>query len=281
MNDEHDRQATAYLLGKFPTVQHLLNATSSATLMELQNNKARLYLQPCPKIDDLNGIYKTNAVEQFLQRVITYVFILKENTAPLDTFRNVSASNFKIVCNQRTVNQVLCFIGEYPSIRQFGKGFDYTHFSDSFNTYCQRWTDGMNEQLGLQEERRKASTPQSDGPTGADGLRAYFQQLKARGIDFRQSVFCKSDKPKAIQARRGKAQAVSDFCLGVEATANAIADELEKDGYKPDGGATFDYYERARLEREQEIRRNRKRLARKFLTPQEVKDFYEEDNKAF
>lgn len=280
-NEQQRGQATSYLTGKFPTVQHLLNATNSATLMELLANKARLYLQPCPTIDDLNGIYKSNAAETLLQRIFTYVFVLKENTPPMDNVKTALASNFRIVCNGKTVNQLLCFVAEYPSMRQFGKGFDYTHFADSFSTYCQKWQDGINEQLGLQEEQRKKSETAAEGPTGVDGLRLYFQKLKSQGVDFRQSVFCKASKIKQPASRKKSKQALEDFDLGISATANAIADELERDGYKPNSQATYDYYERPRLEREEQIKRNRKRLARKFLTPEEVTAFFEEDNKAF
>lgn len=253
MTDEQKK----YLTGRYPTIQGLLNMVG-----KLPNTKDRLYQQPCPAIEDLNDIYRVNADVQLMQRVFNNIYVLRTCVNAPTLLVESLTTNFLTMFSKRTVDQLLCFIVEYPSLRQYGSGFDYSTFADGFNTFCREWEAEKNRQIAKQQEQEMQSGLRSDGVVGVDALRQYFEMLKGMGVNFAQSPLCK---------RRGELAEV----------ANAITKELLRDGWKPNKQATRDYYEQPKADWDARVRQNRKRLARKFLADDEVKEFYMEANKPF
>lgn len=214
------------LVTEYPSIDSLCGATRSSILIQLLDRKAQLYDAPSPEIGEIGRIYKDcNASERFLKQCMIYLYVLKENISPNDTIVRIHASNFFIACRHNTVNQLLCFVADYPSMKQFSRGFDYTHFASKFKEYCCDWVDQQNKILERKhkEEERLTNLPQ--GTTGRDALLLYLEAACSRGVDIRQSpLYGRSKEYKAfIDSIARKYQGFSQEATDAHYRTNEIA----------------------------------------------------------
>lgn len=251
-------QTEQSLLRQYPNIDILCSATRASVLAEIVERKDMLYNYPSPTIEELNKIYHDSAAyEKLLKRCITYVYILKENQTPSDTTIRIHASNFYIACKKNTVNQLLCFIAEFPSMKQYSRGFDYSNFAARFKEYCTEWIAIQNKLLEAkyQEENRLAELRQGNS-TGAENATAYLKEIYAKSVDITKG---------SLYKRNEACKKIIDGIVGDTNTSNEEATE--------------DFYQ---FQKEQvEIRERRKRLPVWLLTKEEIKEFSEESNKPF
>lgn len=199
-NEERRRKGKELLINAYPDKKKLLDATSGIVLSALLDRKTELYSEPCPTVGELADIYDDQSIgADFAKRAVVYMFFLKENAMPTDGVIKVHSGNFFVVCKNKTINQVLCFLAEYPSMRQFGKGFDYSHFVGEFKDYCTEWYRQTNlrieERLKREESERKTEEGHANG---IDNLRHYVDGLIRRGIDPRRGGLYNCSEDTAI-----------------------------------------------------------------------------------
>lgn len=255
MNKEEKEKE--YILRLYPSFDDLLRATSAMNLISLVNNKLSLYMQPCPKVEDLNVIYRIgNATERFAKRCIVYIYTIKENNNPVDNILNIMASNFLATCSRKTVNEVLCFLCEYPSIKQFGKGFDYTHFSSEFKAYCDCWYVEKNKVIEAQLKDGEEQRNRVSGVTGIEALILYIHELIEKKVDIRQGGL-----------------------YSKEYGFSALVDKIAPTEYETDDNATEKFYGFMNLENE--IYERRRKLPQELLTEEEREMYEQEDNEPF
>lgn len=229
--EENKRKAreTAEFKNMFPTLQDLLSAPSRSNVLSYYRKyKANMYAKRWPIVSDLPTIYSaTDAADLFVSRCVWFVFSVKENVAVGNgggVLQNIiplfSANN-----NDCMVEQLLCFISEYPSMRQFGHGFDYTHFAATFDSYKRDWAEERNRLLEEDERRRRKELGKKSGvPTGVDALVMYMQTLLDRGIDARESPLYKSN-------------------TGIAGEFKKVADMMMPQDFIPNAEETKKYYE--------------------------------------
>lgn len=194
MNSEQERktQARQSFIREYPNIDVLCSATRASVLMRLLDKKSQLYNAPSPLIGDIDEIYAVStSSEEFIHRCVTYIYMLKENQLPNDTIIRIHASNFFIACRRNTVNQLLCFIAEYPSIKQYSRGFDYTHMASKFKEYCTTWDEDRNKLIERRIKESERLSRVSDADCGITALEEYLRTSCMEGVDIRQSPLYK------------------------------------------------------------------------------------------
>lgn len=245
------------LLREYPNIDCLCGATRSSILIEMLDRKSQLYDSPSPTIGRINKIYSDkSASERLLKQCITYLYVLKENQPPNETTVRIHASNFFISCRHNTVNQLLCYIAEYPSMKQYSKGFDFTHFSSKFKEYCNEWNDNQNKILEAKYKEEEILANMSVGETGIECLRKYFQGIYMQGVDIKKSP---------LYGQRKEYAEMIDAIVG------------DADISDPDETERHYGFERTK----EEIKNNRRKLPRWLLSPEEREEFASEDRKPF
>lgn len=259
MNEQQTRkeQAEQNLIRDYPNIDILCNATKASVLSELTDRIAQLYITPSPQIADINKIYSDGyASEKLLKKCITYIFILKESQSPNEMIVRIHASNFYTVCRHNTVNQILCFIADYPSMKQYSKGFDYTHFASKFKEFCNEWRDNQNRILEAKYQEQDRLSSLSTGITGEESLREYLQCTYKKGVDIKQgSLYSWNEKCKHT------------------------IDKIVGDASSSNQDMTEEFYGIGKWQ--EEIKAKRKKLPIWCLTKQEIIEFAEETNKPF
>lgn len=174
----------------------ILAATNSTSLSIISMKKSFLIGEPCPTVAELTDIYCSDSLPmEFVRTIIRHVYMLKENRLPGGNIETVQAETFLSECSAKGVWLCLCFVAEYPAMRQFGKGFDYTHFSSSFRDYAHWWTQAVNRKIDtiITEKQRRRDEARA-ALNGWDELAKYVQRLIDEGIDPRQGGLYMSGK---------------------------------------------------------------------------------------
>lgn len=243
------QEASQYLLSKYPTHTALMESTKATNLCALVSDKCTLYTTPCPTVNELGDVYGLFDVSQmFCRRCIDYIYTLKENARPDSQTETIAASNFLVVCGKETINKVLCFLAEYPSVRQFGKGFDYTHFASEFKRYCDTWEIEKNKIIESQIKKEKDNITYT-GATGANALRICVAELLSRKVDVRQGGLYNCTAPMIRH----------------------IIESMIPDGFTPDINATERHYRF--LERDNNLYERRRSLPEYVLTAEEISEY--------
>lgn len=188
----------------------IMGATNSTTLAVIAMKKAVLLGEPCPTVAQLAEVYGQKDVPmEFVRQLVRHVYLLKENRLPEGSVETVQAGAFLVECSRRSVWQCLCFLAEYPGMRQYGKGFDYSHFSSAFRDYSADWTDAINRRASaiLAEEQRRKDEARA-ATDGWTSLKAYVQSLIDSGTDPRHGGLYLSGKVSGLR------QMVDAMCQG-------------------------------------------------------------------
>lgn len=200
MNQQLKQQAADNLRHRFRDRNAILGATAAAALSLVVTRKSQLVIEPCPTIAELAMVYCSDSLPMdFVRTLIRHTYLLKENQLPSGNVETVQAGAFLAECSKKTVWQCLCFVAEYPSIKQFGKGFDYSHFSASFREYSAEWTAATNRKLEAIITRKQKETDQKRAAiNGGEQLEAYIRSLISQGIDPRQGgIYTSGHAPTA------------------------------------------------------------------------------------
>lgn len=248
---ENKNKAQQCLLDMFATIGELTNALNdSSTVSAFQARKQQMYLLSSPAVEDLADIYHIgDAPIQFVSMCIRYVYALKENQMPSEQIKNYMAGSFLAQCHSKTVNQVLCFVSEYPSIKQYSTRFDFTTLSQSFATFCNAWDEERNKMLDAQYKAEQTAAQSTAGKVvGMAALVEHLRTINARGIDIRQSALY-----------NGK-YADKDYVRLAEKI-------IQENPVTPDYVATDKYY--GWSEHNEQVSINRRHLPDMFLTPEE------------
>lgn len=252
-------QAEQNLIRAYPNIDVLCDATRASVLVDLLDRKDKLYNYPFPTIADINKIYHDDhASEKLLKRIITYLYALRENQAPSDTIARIHASNFYIACRKNTVTQLLCFVAEYPSMRQYSRGFDYSNFASRFKEYCNEWIDYQNRIIEAMYQEADRLSSLTTNKIGKENRLEYLRETYKKGVDLRKGGLYSYDEVfrKEINAIIG-----------------------DNDISNPE--TTKEYYACQYQKYDEEVRERRKKLPVWLLSKKEIKEYAEETNKPF
>lgn len=204
------KESAENLRRRFRDRAAILAATNAATLSVVTAKKSLLLVEPCPAVAELAEVYFSDSLPmEFVRSIIRHVYMLKENRLPDANIETVQAGAFYGECRTKTIWQCLCFVADYPAMRQFGKGFDFTHFSSAFRDYSQQWMQAVNAKIGaIITEKQKRRNEARAALNGWDELAKYVQSLIQQGIDPRQGgIFTSGRSPVARSL-------ISQLCQG-------------------------------------------------------------------
>lgn len=183
------RDAEARQRRYFPTLPSLLGALGKSNVLSYyMASRDELLMADSPVLSDLPAIYgDRGAALGLVTAAVRYVYALKENALPMAGTLEVAAGNFMALCETATVDQLLSFAVEFPTVRQYSRGFVYTDMASAWREFRQRWQVERNKAIERAEKlrQRESGTAPSGEPTGRDALRGYVTDLYARGVDVR------------------------------------------------------------------------------------------------